>query len=152
MAQAYDELMRKLVLLSLLACAACTTRADAPAESPARLPATPQAVQPAVSAPGASGTLGQITGLIGKAECTSDQQCQVLPVGARPCGGPASYLAWSNARTSGAELQALADRHRSEQQASNTRSGMVSDCRAIAPPAAACRAGTCQLIDAISVQ
>lgn len=149
MAQAYDELMRKLVLLSLLACAACTTRADAPASSPA-----PQAAQPAapVTAPAAGDTLGQITRLIGKAECTSDQQCQILPVGARPCGGPASYLAWSNAKTSGTELQALADRHRSEQQANNTRSGMVSDCRAIAPPAAACRAGACQLIDALSAQ
>ena len=73
-------------------------------------------------------------------------------MGARPCGGPASYLAWSSAATSGADLQALADRYRSEQQAGNTRSGMVSDCRAIAPPAAACRAGACQLIDAVSAQ
>ena len=152
MRQAYDELMRKLVLLSLLACAACTTRADAPAASPAASPVTPQAAQPAASAPPSTNTLAQITGLIGKAACTSDKQCQVLPVGARPCGGPASYLAWSNAKTSGAELQALADRHRSEQQASNTRSGMVSDCRAIAPPAAACRTGTCQLVDAVSAQ
>ena len=151
MAQAYDELMRKLVLLSLLACAACTTRADAPAASPAASPVTPQAAQPAASAP-PSNTLAQITGLIGKAACTSDQQCQVLPVGARPCGGPASYLAWSTAATSGADLQALADRYRSEQQAGNARSGMVSDCRAIAPPAAACRAGACQLIDAVSAQ
>ncbi len=151
MRQAYDELMRKLVLLSLLVCAACTTRADAPAASPAASPVTPQAAQPAASAP-PSNTLAQITGLIGKAACTSDQQCQVLPVGARPCGGPASYLAWSTAATSGADLQALADRYRSEQQAGNTRSGMVSDCRAIAPPAAACRAGACQLIDAVSAQ
>lgn len=148
MRQAYDELMRKLVLLSLLACAACTTRADAPAASPV----TPQAAQPAASAPPSTNTLAQITGLIGKAACTSDQQCQVLPVGARPCGGPASYLAWSTAATSGADLQALADRYRSEQQAGNARSGMVSDCRAIAPPAAACRAGACQLIDAVSAQ
>lgn len=151
MRQAYDELMRKLVLLSLLACAACTTRADAPAASPAASSVTPQAAQPAASAP-ASNTLAQITGLIGKAACTSDQQCQVLPVGARACGGPASYLAWSSAVTSGADLQALADRYRSEQQAGNARSGMVSDCRAIAPPAAACRAGACQLIDAVSAQ
>lgn len=144
--------MRKLALLSLLACAACTTQADEPATSAA----TPRAAQPATPvtapAPATAGTLGQITSLIGKAECSSDQQCQVLPVGSRPCGGPASYLAWSNAKTSGNELQALAERHRSEQQASNTRSGMVSDCRAIAPPAAACRAGTCQLIDALSAQ
>ena len=152
MRQAYDELMRKLVLLSLLACAACTTRADAPAASPAASPVTLQAAQPAASAPPSTNTLAQITGLIGKAACTSDKQCQVLPVGARPCGGPASYLAWSSAATSGADLQALADRYRSEQQAGNARSGMVSDCRAIAPPAAACRAGACQLIDAVSAQ
>ena len=152
MRQAYDELMRKLVLLSLLACAACTTRADAPAASPAASPVTPQAAQPAASAPPSTNTLAQITGLIGKAACTSDKQCQVLPVGARPCGGPASYLAWSSAATSGADLQTLADRYRSEQQAGNARSGMVSDCRAIAPPAAACRAGACQLIDAVSAQ
>lgn len=146
--------MRKLILLSLLACAACTTQADESATSAATSAATPRAAQPATPvtapAPATAGTLGQITSLIGKAQCTSDQQCQVLPVGARPCGGPASYLAWSNAKTSGNELQALAERYRSEQQANNTRSGMVSDCRAIAPPAAACRAGSCQLIDAVS--
>ena len=90
--------------------------------------------------------------MIGKAECSSKQQCQILPVGARPCGGPAGYLAWSNAKTTGKDLQALAERYRGEQQASNTRSGMVSDCRAIAPPAAACQAGTCQAVDALSVQ
>lgn len=148
--------MRKLVLLSLLACAACTTRADGPA--------TPQASQPAatVSAPavtpttapatGQPDTLAQIKDLIGKAECSSDSQCQILPIGARPCGGPASYLAWSTAKTSSGDIQALADRFRAEQQERNARSGMVSDCRAIAPPAAVCRAGGCQLTDALSVR
>jgi len=141
--------MRKLVLLSLLACAACTTRAGSTpgVESGA-------AAQPAAAtAPAAkSDTLGQIKTLIGKAACSSHAQCQVLPVGARPCGGPASYLAWSNADTSGNALQALADRYRGERQASNTRSGMVSDCRAIAPPAATCQAGVCQLTDALAPQ
>lgn len=140
--------MRKLVLLSLLACAACTTRADGPA--------TPQASQPAapVGAPATSqpDTLAQIKDLIGKAECSSDSQCQILPIGARPCGGPASYLAWSTAKTSSSEIQALADRFRAEQQERNARSGMVSDCRAIAPPAAVCRAGSCQLTDALSLR
>lgn len=143
--------MRKLVLLSLLACAACTTRADGPA--------TPQAAQPAPAtapatapAAGQSDTLAQIKDLIGKAECSSDSQCQALPIGARPCGGPASYLAWSTAKTSSSDIQALADRFRAEQQERNARSGMVSDCRAIAPPAAVCRAGECQLTDALSVR
>lgn len=144
--------MRKLVLLSLLACAACTTRADAPATPQAAQPAASAQAPASASAPASGDTLGRIRQLIGKAACDADQQCQVLPVGARPCGGPASYLAWSSAATSGSELQALAERYRAEQQAANTRSGMVSDCRAIAPPAAACRAGACQLTDALSVQ
>lgn len=141
--------MRKLVLLSLLACAACTTRADGPATPPA---AQPPASTVSAPAPAPADTLAQIKGLIGKAECASDSQCQILPIGARPCGGPASYLAWSTARTSSSEIQALADRYRAEQQERNARSGMVSDCRAIAPPAAACRAGSCQLTDALEAR
>ena len=141
--------MRKLLLLSLLACAACTTRADAPATPPAGQAAPPL---PAAPAPAQPDTLTQIKDLIGKAECSSDSQCQILPVGARPCGGPASYLAWSSAKTSSAELQALADRYRTEQQERNARSGMMSDCRAIAPPAVACRAGSCQLGDALEAR
>lgn len=144
--------MRKLVLLSLLACAACTTRADGPAEQAVAQPAARPTPSASAPAPASGDTLGRIRQLVGKAACDTDQQCQVLPLGARPCGGPASYLAWSNAATSGSELQALAERYRAEQQAANTRSGMVSDCRAIAPPAAACRAGACQLTDALSVQ
>jgi len=142
--------MRKLVLLSLLACAACTTRADGPA--------TPQAAQPATAsaapAPAAGGgdLQAQIRRLVGKAECSSDSQCRILPLGARPCGGPAGYLAWSSTATPAGELQALADRYRTEQQERNAQSGMVSDCRAIAPPAAACRAGSCQLTDALDAR
>lgn len=146
--------MRKLLLLSLLACAACTTRADAPAASQAAQPApsVPAPSVPAAAAPAQPETFTQIKNLIGKAECSSDSQCQILPVGARPCGGPASYLAWSSARTSSGELQALADRYRTEQQERNARSGMMSDCRAIAPPAVACRAGSCQLGDALEAR
>jgi len=129
------------------------THADGGAPSSASA-AQPTTAPAPVSAPATTNgsTLAQITALIGKAECGSDQQCQVLPLGARPCGGPASYAAWSSAKTSGNELQALAARYRSEQQGANTRSGMMSDCRAIAPPAAVCKAGSCQLTDALSVQ
>jgi hypothetical protein len=137
--------MRKLAILFMLACAACTTRAGDP-------PAT--AGGPAKPAPVAAGadTLGQIRSLIGTAECSSDSQCQVLPVGARACGGPASYLAWSSAKTDAAQLQALAERHKAEQQADNLATGRISTCIAIAPPAVACRAGTCQLTDALATK
>ena len=140
--------MRKLAILLMLACAACSTRAGDPPAAAAGQPSTPAAP---VVAEGPA-TLGQIRSLIGAAECSSDNQCQVLPVGARPCGGPSSYLAWSSAKTDTAQLQALAERHKTEQQASNQASGRISTCIALAPPAVACRAGTCQLTDALATK
>ena len=139
--------MQKLAILLLLACAACTTRADGPASRQATAPAADQPV-PSGAAPAASGTLVQIQAMIGKAECTSDSQCQVLPIGAKACGGPAGFLAWSNAKTSAGELQALAERYKTEQQAGNDSSGRISNCRVLTPPPAACRANTCQLGEA----
>lgn len=130
--------MRQLAILLLLACTACATRADGPSSTSA--PA-----QADSAAPAASGTLGQIQALIGKAECSSDSQCQVLPIGAKACGGPASHLAYSTAKTDAAALQALAERYKAEQQAGNQRSGMVSNCMVVPTPVAACRANTCQL-------
>jgi len=145
--------MRQLAILLLLACTACASRADGPAvQQPASAVAAapapaPQAQRGAAPPPG--GTLAQIQALIGKAGCTSDSECQVLPVGAKACGGPASYLAYSRAQTNGAEVQALAERYHAEQQASNARSGMVSNCQVVPTPTAACRANTCQLTDAV---
>ncbi len=143
--------MQKLAVLLLLACAACTTRADGPVSREASpVAADRTADQPATQA--SSGTLAQLQALVGKADCTSDNQCQVLPVGAKACGGPASYLAWSTAKTDAGALQALAERYRSEQQASNAASGRVSNCRVLPVPAAACRANTCQLTDGAAVR
>lgn len=95
-----------------------------------------------------SGTLAAIHALVGKAECASDSQCQVLPIGARACGGPAGFLAWSNAKTDAGQLQALAEAYRAEQQANNERSGRISNCRVLTAPLAACRANICQLSEA----
>jgi hypothetical protein len=139
--------MRQLAILLLLACTACATRADGPSSTQATSPASAD-VQPSAP-PAVSGPLARIHALVGKAECSSDSQCQVLPIGAKACGGPASYLAFSNANTSAAEVQALAERYHAEQQASKQRSGMISNCRVVPTPAAACRANTCQLTDAV---
>jgi hypothetical protein len=140
--------MQKLAILLLLACAACTTRADGPPSQSVSAPAAAGNVQAAAPAPAssASGTLRSIHALIGKASCLSDNQCQVLPIGAKSCGGPAGYLAWSNVSTDGAELQALAERYKTEQQADNERAGRISTCRVLPQPPAACRANICQLV------
>lgn len=97
------------------------------------------------AAPRAPDTLAQLQALGSDAACTSDQQCRTLPLGAKACGGPESYLAYSTARTRPQRAQALAERYRKERAAANRASGLASDCRFLADPGAQCRAGSCQL-------
>jgi len=122
-----------------MACTACTTDAGTP-------PA-PQTPPPATATTGdaSAGTLDQIRAMIGNATCTDGSQCRTLPVGARACGGPEAYLPYSTANLSEPALQALAARYKSEREAQNAASGMMSNCRFIPDPGAVCRAGTCQL-------
>ncbi|WP_342118536.1 hypothetical protein [Pseudoduganella sp. OTU4001] len=92
-----------------------------------------------------SDTLAQLKALGNYSACTSDQQCRTVPVGAKSCGGPESYLAYSTAKTSPEQAAKLAERYRKEREASNKASGLVSDCRFVMDPGAQCRAGACQL-------
>jgi hypothetical protein len=120
--------MRPFVILSLLLASACA--GSAPQQAPGRA--------------GPAATLAEIRALVGEAACTADADCHSLPLGAKPCGGPESWLAWSSAHTPAVQLQALAERYRAERQAEARASGLMSDCRFVADPGAACRAGTCQ--------
>jgi hypothetical protein len=131
--------MRQLVILLSLGCASC---AMGGAPVPAGTPGQGQA--PAVAAK--AGTLAEIRELIGSAACTDSSQCHSLPVGARACGGPEYYLAWSSATTTaGDQLRALGERYKAERQVGNAASGRISDCRYAMDPGAVCTAGACRL-------
>jgi hypothetical protein len=129
--------MRTLIFLILAGCAGCTTTA------------APQATQApqARTAPadGPAATLERIHALVGTPNCSSDAQCHTLPLGARACGGPDSYLPWSSEKTSQAEIQALGERYKEERRAANKATGAISTCQFLMDPGAVCRAGTCQL-------
>lgn len=129
--------MRTLILLILAGCAACTTIAAPQAQQ------APQTRTAPADAPG--DTLGRIRALVGTASCSSDAQCHTLPLGARACGGPDSYLPWSSEKTSQAEIQALGERYKEERRAANMATGAISTCQFLMDPGAVCRAGTCQL-------
>ena len=135
-----DAFMRKLVLLLFAACSACNSGAQTDPR-PAAVPVAPPAarVQPT------SHTLARIQTLIGTPGCTSDAQCHTLAIGAKACGGPERYLAWSSAHTSETELRSLGEAYKEERRAANTASGMMSTCSFLADPGAVCKAGTCQL-------
>jgi hypothetical protein len=131
--------MRKLILLLLAGCTACSTGA-AP-------DVTSAATQQAVHAPrdGQADTLARIRAMAGTPSCSDDSQCHTLALGARACGGPESYLPWSSAHTSQAEIQALGERYKEERRAANAASGAMSTCQFMPDPGAVCRVGTCQL-------
>lgn len=136
--------MRTLLLTLIMACTACTSDAEPPPERQASSTAEP------ASMPGAAAgsTLDQIRAMIGSAACSDASQCRTLPIGARPCGGPEGYLAYSTSTTPEAELHALAERYKQERTDAHAKSGAMSDCRFMPDPGAVCVAGTCQLAPA----
>jgi hypothetical protein len=137
--------MRQLILLLLAGCTACSTGAAPEAARPAAPAASAAAQAIQVPQDGQGDTLSRIRALAGTPACSEDSQCHTLALGARACGGPESYLAWSSARTPQAEIQALGERYREERRAANVASGVMSTCRFLPDPGAVCRAGTCQL-------
>lgn len=77
---------------------------------------------------------------IGDAACDSDAQCGTVGVGAKACGGPQAYLAWSSKRTDGAALQQAAERQARAARAAAEARGVMSNCRVVKDPGAFCAA------------
>jgi hypothetical protein len=120
------------LLLCSAALAACAQTA------PATTPPEPE-----------SARLGrELRALAGEARCSADTDCRALPVGAKACGGPAGYLAWSGSAADGERLAALARRQAEAQRREIEASGLRSDCRITPEPAAVCQAGRCQIAPA----
>ena len=100
------------------------------------------AVQP--PAGGASGASAAslhapIAALIGDAPCDLQSQCHTIGIGAKPCGGPSAYLAWSDKKTNQAALEAAVQAQAQAQIAENKASDLASDCMVTPMPTAVCR-------------
>lgn len=87
----------------------------------------------------------QIQAAVGDAACDDSSQCRTIAIGAKACGGPESYLAWSTLRTDEKRLKAAVDRHHERRQAENRANRMSSTCMMVTDPGAACRAKRCTL-------
>jgi hypothetical protein len=138
--------------LVLASCSGAAPEAPAMA-APSAVPAVPAAAaesrQPAAgptpSAPRASvapdpstEVHAELLRAIGNAACSDDSQCRTLALGAKACGGPEGYLAWSVLSTDARQLEALALRYREARQARNQRLGLVSDCAVVLEPPVRC--------------
>jgi len=86
----------------------------------------------------AEAPMEKIRALIGDAACDSDVQCRTVAVGAKPCGGPAAYLAWSTKRTDATALHEAAAGDGAIQPPPRHRPGLRSDCALVIDPGAYC--------------
>ena len=101
--------------------------------------------QDAPPAPGNAGLLAQIQAEVGAAACDSTQQCQTIAIGAKACGGPERYLAWSSKDYDGKKLKALAQAQAEASRKQQQADGMMSTCSIVTDPGATCQAGRCVL-------
>jgi len=83
--------------------------------------------------------------LIGDAGCDNTAQCRSIAIGAKACGGPSRFLAWSTRSTDEAALKTLVAKQATSQSEESRRSGVVSDCAVVTDPGASCQAGRCVL-------
>lgn len=118
--------------------------ASACASDPA---SAPKAAAPAggTSTSTSSALVAKIRAEIGDAACDGPQQCRTIAVGAKPCGGPEGYLAWSSKRTNEQRLKSLVEQHAAARKEENERSGILSTCVFETDPGATCQAGRCSL-------
>jgi len=78
------------------------------------------------------------------------QQCLVLPLGHKPCGGPAEYVAVSiKGKDEGSLLQKISAYNQAA-EADNLRKGMMSNCAVEDKPAVQLVNGKCVLVSAVT--
>jgi hypothetical protein len=89
--------------------------------------------------------LARIRAEVGDAACSSDAQCRTLPIGAKACGGPASWMAWSTANADAGKLQDWSAELAALQRRRFAAGGIMSTCSIVPDPGATCQAGHCVL-------
>lgn len=78
-------------------------------------------------------------------ECQQDNQCKVIGVGARPCGGPDQYLLYSTLHTDEKMLSYTNDRYQKLKKQQNEKLGLMSTCQMLMPPVSACIENKCAI-------
>jgi hypothetical protein len=73
-------------------------------------------------------------------------QCNVIAFGSKPCGGPATYLVYSTARSDESKLKSLAREYNELSRKYNlTRPDVMSNCLYVTEPAVQLIDGMCKL-------
>jgi len=85
----------------------------------------------------------EVKTIIGDAVCTSDNECLLIGYGAKPCGGPGRYLAYSIKSTDVVLLEHKVREFNALAQEFNRRTGRRSDCMLTRKPRISCVQDQC---------
>ena len=75
--------------------------------------------------------------------CVGDSDCHLLPFGARSCGGPKKYIAYSSRVTDSKLIEGKVERLNELEYQEVMRGGTISTCLAVTKPEIACINGRC---------
>jgi hypothetical protein len=145
------------LLLSLAACKGDEASAMSPAgaalvASAPTVAATHVPPPPVIKPVGATGNTSadlatadaQLDTTLSKAgTCTVDTECHSVAIGAKACGGPTGYRAYSSKTVSTASVDALAQHERDLAAQAARESHQVSPCFMLADPGAHCQQNKC---------
>lgn len=79
--------------------------------------------------------------------CQQDQECKVMGIGSKACGGPEQFMVYSETVTDGKMLAITSERYAKLKKEQQSRLGMMSTCQQLATPIASCQAKKCVLIE-----
>ncbi|WP_194722129.1 hypothetical protein [Noviherbaspirillum malthae] len=80
---------------------------------------------------------------IGDASARRPEQCHVVPLGVRACGGPRDYLIYSSAISDERKLEELARQYAEAEEKYNRVTGAASTCTHVMPPQVRLDKGKC---------
>ena len=88
----------------------------------------------------------EINVLVESSVCTDETECAYIAFGSKPCGGPWSYLVYSNSIDTD-ELIAKVELFNQMQNTYNLRYNITSDCSVVLPPdALICEDNKCKAV------
>jgi hypothetical protein len=81
---------------------------------------------------------------VGSAKAEEVEYCRILPIGAKPCGGPWGYLVYSKEASNESRLKRLIERYDKLDEIRNIEEGLVSTCDVAQPPDLTVKNGSCK--------
>ena len=118
--------------------------ASAPAVSAAHVPPPPAIASGVAPSSDLASVHAKLESTLTNASaCTVDTECHSVAIGAKACGGPTGYRAYSSKTISTASVDALAQQERDLAAQAARNSHQVSTCYMLADPGAHCEKNKC---------